>query len=47
MEKAILAKKDENELYRLARAKGMITLKEDALLKSMNGTVPFRESMGL
>ncbi len=47
MEKAILAKKDENELYKLARAKGMITLKEDALLKSMNGVVPFRESMGL
>ena len=47
MEKAILAKKDENELYKLARNKGMITLKEDALLKSMNGVVPFRESMGL
>lgn len=47
MEKAILAKKDENELYKIARDKGMITLKEDALLKSMNGLVPFRESMGL
>jgi type II secretory ATPase GspE/PulE/Tfp pilus assembly ATPase PilB-like protein len=47
MEKAILAKKDETELYKLSRAKGMITLKEDALLKSMNGIVPFRESMGL
>lgn len=47
MEKAILAKKDEIELYKLARLKGMITLKEDALLKSMNGSVPFRESMGL
>lgn len=47
MEKAILKKADENEIYKLARAKGMITLKEDALLKSMAGLVPFRESMGL
>jgi len=47
VEKAILKKSDENEIYKLARAKGMITLKEDALLKSMNGKVPFRESMGL
>ncbi len=47
VEKAILAKKDENEIYKIARQKGMITLKEDALLKSMNGQVPFRESMGL
>lgn len=47
MEKAILSKADENEIYKLARAKGMITLKEDALLKSMQGMVPFRESMGL
>lgn len=47
MERAILQKKDEQELYKLARNKGMITLKEDALLKSMNGLVPFRECMGL
>ncbi len=47
IEKAILGKKDENELYKIARSKGMITLKEDALLKSMNGQVPFRECMGL
>lgn len=47
IEKAILRKADENEIYKLARTKGMITLKEDALLKSMGGVVPFRESMGL
>ncbi len=47
VEKAILKKADENEIFKIAREKGMITLKEDALLKSMNGTVPFRESMGL
>jgi type IV pilus assembly protein PilB len=47
IEKAILAKADEPELTKLARKKGMITLKEDAMLKSMNGIVPFRECMGL
>lgn len=47
VEKAILAKKDEQEIYKIARGKGMITLKEDALLKSMNGQLPFRESVGL
>jgi type IV pilus assembly protein PilB len=47
IEKAILKKADENEIFKLARARGMLTLKEDALLKSMQGIVPFRESMGL
>jgi len=47
IEKAILKKADENEIFKLARARGMLTLKEDALLKSMQGVVPFRESMGL
>jgi type II secretory ATPase GspE/PulE/Tfp pilus assembly ATPase PilB-like protein len=47
MEQAILAKKSEIDLYKLARSKGMITLKEDGMLKSMNGQVPFRECMGL
>jgi type IV pilus assembly protein PilB len=47
IEKLILSKADENKIYDLARTKGMITLKEDALLKSMNGHLPFRESMGL
>jgi type IV pilus assembly protein PilB len=47
MEKMILDKKSEQEIYALAREQGMITLKEDALLKSMQGVVPFSESMGL
>jgi type II secretory ATPase GspE/PulE/Tfp pilus assembly ATPase PilB-like protein len=47
MEQAILQKKSELELYAMARKKGMLTLKEDAMLKSMNGQVPFRECMGL
>lgn len=47
IEKAILAKKDETEILKIARDKGMLTLKEDAFLKSMAGLVPFRETMGL
>lgn len=47
MEQAILAKKSEIDLYNIARKKGMLTLKEDGMLKSMNGLVPFRECMGL
>lgn len=47
IEQAIVQKKSEMEIYKLARAKGMISLREDAMLKSMNGRVPFRECMGL
>jgi type IV pilus assembly protein PilB len=47
IEELILNRADENEIYKNARSKGMITLKEDALLKSMQGKVPFTESMGL
>jgi type IV pilus assembly protein PilB len=47
LEQAILQKKSELELYNIARKKGMITMKEDGMLKSMNGLVPFRECMGL
>jgi type II secretory ATPase GspE/PulE/Tfp pilus assembly ATPase PilB-like protein len=47
MERAIVDKKSEDDLYQLARSKGMLTLKEDALLKSMQGIVPFAESMTL
>jgi type II secretory ATPase GspE/PulE/Tfp pilus assembly ATPase PilB-like protein len=47
IERAIVEKKSEDEIYKIARSKGMVTLKEDALLKSMQGEVPFAESMGL
>jgi type IV pilus assembly protein PilB len=47
IEEAIVEKKSEAEIYKMAREKGMITLKEDAMLKSMQGIVPFTESMGL
>jgi type IV pilus assembly protein PilB len=47
IEELILHKADENDIYKNARSKGMITLKEDALLKCMEGKVPFTEAMSL
>lgn len=47
IETLILEKKNEQEIYAVARQKGMLTVREDALLKSMQGLVPFSESMGL
>jgi type IV pilus assembly protein PilB len=33
----------ESEIYKLARSQGMITMREDALIKSMRGEIPFQE----
>ncbi|MEN9552199.1 MAG: hypothetical protein RI935_576 [Candidatus Parcubacteria bacterium] len=43
IEEAILRNKGEEEIRKLARAKGMTTIKEDAMLKCMDGKVPFIE----
>ena len=43
MEHAILAGKPEDELFAIARKSGMLTMKEDAIIKSAEGTVPFEE----
>jgi len=43
VEKLILENPVESELLKLARSKGMFTMKEDALLKSFKGIVPFLE----
>jgi type IV pilus assembly protein PilB len=40
---AIIEAKQEDQIWALARKKGMITMKEDALIKSMQGKVPFVE----
>lgn len=37
----------EIEIYKLARAKGFTTMKEDAIMKSFKGQVPFKEVYGL
>ena len=43
LERAILARKPEDELNAIAREGGMLTMKEDAIIKSMQGIVPFEE----
>ncbi len=47
IQNAILKKVGDDKLYEIAREKGMITMKEDAMLKSMDGIVPFVEIAGL
>jgi type IV pilus assembly protein PilB len=43
IEEAILRSKGEEAIYQLARKTGMITLKEDAMIKCMEGKIPFIE----
>ncbi|HAS84943.1 MAG TPA: hypothetical protein DCS23_02645 [Candidatus Yonathbacteria bacterium] len=43
IEKIILAEPTEVRLFEASRKKGMITMKEDAILKSMDRLVPFQE----
>lgn len=47
IERAILNGGQESEIYKIARAQGMITMKEDAMIKSMEGKVPLREAYNL
>jgi type IV pilus assembly protein PilB len=43
IESIILKNPTEPEIWKVARAKGMITMKEDAIIKAMNGEIPFSE----
>ena len=43
LERAILARKSEEELKAIVRSTGMLTMKEDAIIKSAQGQVPFEE----
>ena len=43
MQSIILKKPEEQEIYKLARSKGMITIREDAIIKGMKGDIPFSE----
>ena len=43
LELAILAGKSQDDLYRVVRTQGMLTIKEDAIIKSAQGIVPFEE----
>jgi type IV pilus assembly protein PilB len=43
MERAILTNPVEEELYKVARAGGMLSMKEDAIIKMLETTIPFEE----
>ena len=43
LERAILAGKPEDDLFSIVRKGGMLTMKEDAIIKSATGIVPFEE----
>ncbi len=43
LEAVILKNPTEPELYRVARAKGMLTMKEEAILKAFQKVIPFEE----
>ncbi len=43
IEHAILTNPVESEILKIARGKGMLTLKEDAIIKAFQKTIPFEE----
>ncbi len=43
LESAVLKGANEIEIAKIVRSKGMITMKEDAIIKSMNQRIPFEE----
>jgi len=43
MQNLILKRPGEQDIYKLARLHGMLTIKEDAIIKGFNGDIPFRE----
>lgn len=40
---AILKNPTNEEIYKIVRRKGMLTMREDAMLKSLQGLIPFKE----
>lgn len=43
LERAILENKPEEEMFAAVRKQGMLTMKEDAIIKSASGIIPFEE----
>jgi type II secretory ATPase GspE/PulE/Tfp pilus assembly ATPase PilB-like protein len=43
MQEVILKNPTEGAIYEVARKNGILTMKEDAMLKSIQGIIPFRE----
>jgi type II secretory ATPase GspE/PulE/Tfp pilus assembly ATPase PilB-like protein len=43
LEKVVLESPVEEKVYAAARAKGMFTMREDAIMKALAGQIPFEE----
>lgn len=43
MQSVILKNPVESEIYKVARADGMLVMREDAILKALNGIIPYKE----
>jgi type IV pilus assembly protein PilB len=43
LEHVVLTSPFEEKVYAAARAKGMLTMREDAIIKALNGEIPFQE----
>jgi len=43
MQNVILKSPTDQEIYKIARKNGMLMMREDAMLKAMDGTIPWRE----
>jgi type II secretory ATPase GspE/PulE/Tfp pilus assembly ATPase PilB-like protein len=43
VEQAILKNPTETEVMKIVRSKGMMTIKEDAIIKAFNKVIPFEE----
>jgi type IV pilus assembly protein PilB len=43
LERSIMQRPTEDEIYKVARAQGMFTMKEDAIIKMLKGAIPFEE----
>ena len=43
LERVILSHPVDDELFKVARAEGMFTMKEDVIIKMLEGTIPFEE----
>ena len=46
MQGVILKNPTDAEIYKVARKNGMLMMREDAMLKAINGIIPYREVFG-
>ena len=47
IENLILTDKTKTDIMKELRKKGMLTMKEDAIIKALNKIIPFEEVVGL